>query len=633
MTELETLEKELPKTFETETRLKMLNKLSSHYALTNVRKAQQLLAEMNELLHETFQPDYRLSFLLTSGFVENQLYNYILAEIHYKNALDLLEERADLQQQAEAFVDFAGVYVNLEKIESAGYYLERAKRVLRNFPSPNLQARIFCREGYINLLYYKKYGDAVESFLEAEKILTGQAPDLQPKDFYFQTLIYSGLGLVYERNDEREKSVKAILNAVNLCESLGMTTRLSWHYLNVGNAYLGLGDEKNAEFYFQKAISSPDDISQHTRASAYGNLGYLSLQKKEYEKALELLNRAESLHREKSNENWAQFATLDRWRGKLFAEKHKNKRALRYFDSAYENARKAGDYMEICAICKEISSFHAELGDYKSAYEHQILYEEFNEKYLEEIKQRKTLELEVRFEAEKKKQEAELLQLQATKLQLKALRAQMNPHFMHNALNSIQDYINLGDTTNASKFLAKFADLMRQSLDYSDLEIISLEKEIEFLQNYLELNKRLRFADKMEYKMEIDEEIEEDIFGVPTMIVQPYIENALEHGIRSRDKGFISVIFRMLDEDNLICIVEDNGIGRAEARRRREADEKYQNHRSKGTLITEDRLRILHNSPNKGVFVKTIDLVSEKTGAALGTKVEIQIPIVDLTVQ
>jgi len=116
---------------------------------------------------------------------------------------------------------------------------------------------------------------------------------------------------VYERNDEPAKSVKAFINAVKLCEKYGIRTRLSWHYLNVGNAYLGLNDVKNSERYFQKSITNPDDSSKVTRAHAFGNLGYILLNKKEYEKAHELFDRAETLYRENSADSHSNFATID----------------------------------------------------------------------------------------------------------------------------------------------------------------------------------------------------------------------------------------------------------------------------------------------------------------------------------
>ena len=228
--------------------------------------------------------------------------------------------------------------------------------------------------------------------------------------------------------------------------------------------------------------------------------------------------------------------------------------------------------------------------------------------------------------AEKRKQEAEMLRLQAINLQLKALRSQMNPHFMFNALNSIQHYMT-NNVDAAKNYLAKFAHLMRQSLDNSDMEVISLEKEIEFLEDYLFINQKLRFDSQLEYNIHLDEEIEEDIMGVPTMILQPIVENAIEHGLRMKEKGIVNLEFHLKDEYTIRCIVQDNGIGREKAKEFRNSQlDVMPRHQSKGTSIIKQRLDILGKFHRREIFYETQDLV-DVNGEALGTRVELHIPI------
>ena len=221
----------------------------------------------------------------------------------------------------------------------------------------------------------------------------------------------------------------------------------------------------------------------------------------------------------------------------------------------------------------------------------------------------------------------------ATQLQHKALRAQMNPHFMFNVLNAIQKFINEGSVLEANTYLTKFADLMRDSLNNSDAEVITLENEIEFLENYLNLNQKMRFNGKMKYEIIIDDEIEQDIFGVPSMIIQPYVENALEHGIKALKNGVVKIEFAMYDDNNLVCTIEDNGIGREKAAVIKEKLSKSNlktKHRSMGTQITNERLKILHNRSEIIDFVQIIDLKDEYSGAAKGTRVKVIIPISDV---
>jgi len=617
-------------------RLALIDRMVTHYAFTNIHRAQELLAEMREISENLDQPDFILNYHIHAGFIENQLYNFKRAEFHYLHAIDMLEERGHANQLAETYIDYIGTCMNLHKEAEVNEYLEKTSKLLKAFPDPRLQARLACRHGYLHL-HRGFYSKAIEWLLEAEKLLTLPEKSLDLKDYFFITLIYSGLGNVFDQNDEVEKSIHAYKRVVDLCESKGITSRLSWHYLYVATGYMALDDYDKAVKYYRKSLTATDDLSQDSRANVLANLGICYFRKGKYREALELLDRAEKLygeHKEPDQKNFSNFANIENWRGDIYDKIGKKKKSLKHYFRALDYAKKGGDFKQISGILKGMADFYAALDDFRNAYDYQVLYDKATEKYLEQINKKKIYELEVKYEAEKKEREAELLRLQATKLQLKALRAQMNPHFMYNALNCIQNYITSNEATNAAKYLAKFAKLMRQSLEYSEMEIISLEKELEFLEDYLYINEKLRFENQMKYKIEVDDEIEEDILGVPTMIVQPYVENAIEHGIRTKKNGFIRVAFSLFDENSILCVVEDNGIGRHRAKQLQENDPSYQNHKSRGTLITEKRLEILHHAKKeRGVFVKTIDLTDPTTGEPRGTRVEIQIPIVEIHIK
>jgi tetratricopeptide (TPR) repeat protein len=423
--------------------------------------------------------------------------------------------------------------------------------------------------------------------------------------------------------------VEAYKEVLDICERKGMRSRLSWHYLNVGKGYLGINEEEKAITYFRDAIKVIDDVNQQARALALANLGYCYLRGGMHSKALELLDKAYPLFKDKRDKN---LANIEWWKGRIFEVQNRRNKALRHYFKALEHAKNGQDYKQITGILRDIANWYAHENDYKNAYDYQRFYENAIEKYLLEVKESEIRELEVKYEAERKEKEAEMFKLQATGLQLKALRAQMNPHFVFNALNSVQNFITSNDNTLAAKYLAQFAHLMRQSLEYSDVEIISLEKEIEFLKNYLDINQKLRFENKMSYRLEVDEDIEEDILGVPTMIIQPYIENAIEHGIRSKKKGLVQVKFSLEDENTILCSVEDNGVGRKRARELQLENPNFKDHRSLGTKITNERLEILNRTSGnlKREVVKIIDLKDESTGKPLGTRVEVLIPVIEI---
>lgn len=630
---LEQLENKLTLQPDPKQRLILLDKLIAHYVFSNIQRAEELLKELHEILQDIETPDLLLNYHLYRAAIKNQMYHYEQAEFHYQSAMAILEERGAANQQAEAYIDYAGLCINKGVMDRAHKYLEKARKFLKTFPIERLKARLVCREGFLQL-HYANYSKAIELLLQADKRITALQSPLELKDYYFLTLIHSGLGRIYEGNDETEKSIRARRKVVDMCEQMGIRTRLSWHYLSVGSSYMAQGELENAEAFFRSAIENADDTSEDARAGAYANLGYCYLERDQFDEALDLLDRADQIYSKKPEKNYNNFSNVALWRGEIFQKLEDPDSALEQLKIALVYAEKQEDFKQIAGICKELAAFYADRSDYQSAYLYQCRHDEHQERYNNDVDQRKQREVEAKYEAEKKRQETELLELQATRLQLKALRAQMNPHFMYNALNSIQNYITSHDVSSATKYLAKFAGLMRRSLEYSDLEVISLEEEIEFLEEYLVINEKLRFENKLSYEIIIDEEIEEDILCVPTMIIQPYVENAIEHGLRTRDNGLIKVFFFLFDEQTILCRVEDNGIGRDKALQLKVNDPQYPNHRSRGTSITEKRLSILHNgnTKNEDIFVHTEDLIDDKTGAPLGTRVEIKIPVLEIKV-
>lgn len=624
---LKKIEYQLSKQEDDKQRMLLLDQLAEYYTFTDCPKALQHLDELKRILNAYPHPDYQLNFNINMAFVENQLYNFYLSEEHYQNAIALLDEIGTVKQQAEAYIDYAGTLINLRNFDAANKLLEKAKNLLVDFPDESLMARIICREGYVNLLY-RNYPAAIEQFLEADKRINSLTSPLTVKDYYFKTIIYSSLGKIYEDSEEQERSVKAYLNVINWCETLGMRTRLSWHYLNVGNGYMAMQELENAELYFKKSLRIKDDISQNARAAAYANLGSCYLQREKYDDALMLFKKAESLYREKSETDYSNFGELESRKAKIQLKLGKIKKAEKHLQKAYEFAWMAKDYKRLSSISKEIASFYASQENYEDAYDYLVLHGQMEEQRMAEVNRRLVMEMEVKYEADKKRQEAEVLRLQAVGLQLKALRAQMNPHFIYNALNAIQNYITSNDLSSATKYLAIFARLMRQSLEFSDMEYVALEDEVEFLENYLYINQQLRFEANLSYSISVDDEIEDDIMGVPAMIVQPYVENALEHGLRSIKNGVVSIAFSLKDEEHIQCIVEDNGIGREQAKVFKDSIPENAKHRSMGTAITEKRLDILRRSKHSDeLFIKTIDLKSAD-GKSAGTRVEILIPIV-----
>jgi ligand-binding sensor domain-containing protein len=210
-------------------------------------------------------------------------------------------------------------------------------------------------------------------------------------------------------------------------------------------------------------------------------------------------------------------------------------------------------------------------------------------------------------------------------VEMSALRAQMNPHFLFNCLNSIESYILRNETRQAAEYLNNFSRLIRLILQSSRANYVSLKDELEALELYLQMES-LRFKEKFDYVIEVEESLDVDAFDVPPMLIQPFVENAIWHGIMhktSRGRVGISVSKR---DDRLYFVVQDNGVGRRQADVLKIRKGGHPARRSMGMQITKDRIQLINKLYNTNTILRITDLTDEE-GAALGTRVELDIPI------
>ena len=197
-------------------------------------------------------------------------------------------------------------------------------------------------------------------------------------------------------------------------------------------------------------------------------------------------------------------------------------------------------------------------------------------------------------------------------LALKSLRSQMNPHFIFNALNSVNNFIAKSDERSANRYLSDFSTLMRAVLENSDEDFIPLSKELELLELYTKLE-HSRFSDKFDYAIIVDEDIDIDAFQIPPMLLQPYIENAIWHGLRYReDKGFLQIGIKQKDKLALEISITDNGIGRKNSAALKTQNQKKQ--KSKGMGNIKKRIEILNDMYKDKVDVFISDLETNGTG-------------------
>ena len=352
--------------------------------------------------------------------------------------------------------------------------------------------------------------------------------------------------------------------------------------------------------------------------------------------------------------------------GNIYRDLGQKDKAISFYNKSVEEALKIKDWYVLAWVYEDINKLYLNAGDTSNAYQNFVKFHQYNDSVVIREKNKGLTDARVRYEADTHRKEVELLSWRLknnrllnfgfagllvlivliailiirasrinagrrlsemnrkiSEMRQANLRQQMNPHFIFNTLNSIQYYMYQHDKLATNNYLTKFSNLIRKVLENSQHTSISLQDELDALNLYLELES-LRFRDKFDYNLVIDEEIDPVLFRVPPMLIQPYVENSINHGLLPLGYKGIVTISLSLVKKNLVCIVEDNGIGRQAAidRSKRRED----GHNSLGTLITNSRLDLVNSL--YGTDLKTIytDLKNEK-GEAVGTRVEIQIPI------
>ncbi|PKP29765.1 MAG: hypothetical protein CVU00_14405 [Bacteroidetes bacterium HGW-Bacteroidetes-17] len=352
--------------------------------------------------------------------------------------------------------------------------------------------------------------------------------------------------------------------------------------------------------------------------------------------------------------------------GTIYRDQKAFPKAIEYYQKGIDFALKDRSWFNLSWIYDEISKLYEINRDFEKAYHYQILFKLYSDSLNKNSLNQGLADARVRYEVQAKESELQVLSLRFKNQKLffygfagvllltvvigvllirqwrlnskrrisemnqkiseitqANLRQQMNPHFIFNTLNSIQYYMYQNDKLSTNNYLTKFSSLMRKILENSQHTAVPLIDELNAVELYLELES-IRFKNKFDYSIELDEEIDTLMYKVPTMLIQPYVENAICHGLMHReDKGFLSIDIR-LKPDHLSCIIIDNGIGREAAMEISKMKEN--NHSPLGTKITESRIdliNILYGSSLKTIYSD----LKDEAGIAIGTKVEIQIPI------
>jgi tetratricopeptide (TPR) repeat protein len=545
--------------------------------------------------------------------------------------------------------DYSSAYKDMDKVsqilKKTGLYQETAL------------AQIFLAR----MLYYTgNFNKALENCnnvirLAEDKGLKGIIPDC-----------YRCMADVYNMLGKREKERECVKQLIESSLREDNQDFLARGYFRMGQIKIEVdSDYKASNIFYKKSLQirkQRGDSSHFPLILNRISWNYYLL--KEFDSALGYYDT--TLNVSLRQKNFPTVANVYGNMGTIHRDKKDYNKALYYYGKSTAYAMINKDWYTLSWVGKDMSDMYHDMGDYEKAYECYIQYKNYNDS----LSQQKYLvglaDARMRYEADTKAKELELVNLkvnqqryyifglsafillvvmigillfrqskinsrrQISEMKRKIaeitqanLRQQMNPHFIFNTLNSIQYYMYRHDKIAVNNYLTKFSTLMRKTLENSQLTAIPIKEELDALGLYLELES-LRFKEKFEYSIDVDEEIDPLLYKIPTMLLQPYVENSICHGLINKEgKGTLNISIR-LNHDYLFFIIEDNGIGREAAMKIKMSKEK--NHPSLGTKITESRMEVANAFYGTRMKVHYTDLVDDKANPA-GTRVEIQIPL------
>jgi len=468
--------------------------------------------------------------------------------------------------------------------------------------------------------------------------------------------VLNNIGTIYRSQQIYLKALHYLKEAYKIQLSLG-EENAPITLTNIGAIYFELGEYENAIQYYNKAKKGFEKYNNKRGFALLNNyLGDYYKKQNNQSLALDYYQKSLNLYEEIQNKFGASLALYSI--GMLLQEQQKYTEALPYATKSLMYAQEIGIQDQTFHTEKLLSELYESLNQPKLALAHfknyitawdSINNQETNKKFARaemsyELKKKEALL------SEKHKREIQLvifsilgglllivlglviynrmqvkrqltLKKEVAEYEQKALHLQMNPHFVFNCLSSISSFIVQNGTDSALKYLSKFSKLMRLTLEYSKGSLIPIDKEIESLQNYLELE-QLRFQDKFEFEIQSTENVEFNM-GLPPLLIQPFVENAILHGMVPKEgKGKISVNFDVRNRQ-LICTITDDGIGLSESKLLKENS--VTAHKSMALEITKKRLKIMESITSKSAKIEIIELNSaqQKTG----TKVTLFLPI------
>ncbi|MUU78295.1 tetratricopeptide repeat-containing sensor histidine kinase [Winogradskyella endarachnes] len=487
---------------------------------------------------------------------------------YYQQAYDVFEKEPKFQKYVIGVLTNIGlIYLEQQEYTKA---LKSFKTLLHN---PENKSK-YTTEFYIGNVYgeQKKLDSSIYYY---KKALVGAELNKRP---IFIANIKTNLGVVQTNAGFLEDGLLNTQESLDIIETHNIEGLRVTAYTNAAEVYLQNNNIEKAQYYASNSLKLSEGInSLSTKNSALATLANVYAQKGDYKNAL--TNYKEHIVLRDSLINADRKLEISRKEIQFKADKDK---AIAQVEIERQKSIKNASIIGGAGlVLAAIIGF--------------ILY------------RRKR-------DAVSKSKEAEF-NAKVSDTELKALRSQMNPHFIFNSLNSIGDYILKNDTQSASDYLSKFAKLMRLTLENSEKKEILLSEDISLLRTYMDIERK-RFNNTFTYNIIVDEGLDEDNILVPPMILQPFIENSIIHGLSHKENSGVLTISFKAKNDMLICSVDDNGIGRKSSATNKANTE----NKSMGMAITKSRIEIINKLKNTNGNIEIIDKTK-------GTRIDVSLPM------
>ena len=581
--------------------------------------------------------------------------DYIKAMDYYNRAVSIFRETDETFMLAKSLGQISTIYLKTGNTEKSWENIPEIIALYEKSQDLDELSTVYYALGYFHNTFSKDAEEAIRVLKKALKLFLQEKMPGRYIGSYS-----SSLALAYAMNGQADSASIHYYRALNFCNDSiiaerVLKTNVLWLYSDV----MGASAKPDSTFYYlHKALVRADNMSFiYGKFMIAKRMGKYFFEKNEIPEAVKYYKLA--------IENGLKVNAT----GKGFLDEAYKRAPVNNWDLDVRNM--TGDILRIEAkrglreIYLKLSTLMEISGKPAEGFEYYKIYHAYSDTLNQIAADKQLLGLEIAHESERKSQQIGMLEQQTElqqyrirqnsiflyglialiillilfatlffrqnriktnqqniQLKQRLFRSQMNPHFIFNSLASIQNSIINEEPMKASKYLARFSKLVRNILDSSAAETITLEDEINTIENYLTLQK-IRYPEMINFNVSVDDALDVEATLIPPMLAQPFIENAIEHGLKSKEvKGNIEVRFIKKNE-TLVLEIEDDGIGRHQAQENLKAHDPT--HKSMATGITQERFNVLNRKKKRKIHLNIIDLKDE-SGEASGTKVVIEIP-------